>query len=282
MSYSIPATPSVIDVNGDGLADQAYVGDMGGQIWRIDFRNGQEADNFAPGGVIADLAGNEAASNRRFYHTPDLSGTLSGGQRYLNLAIGSGYQAGPLSKSVEDRFYKITIDSIAVPLNAEGNPEYTTLTEADLLDTTDNLIQQGNDSERDAAETSLAQSQGWYIRLTRGGEKVLSASTTLRGDVFFTTFEPAASLDPCVPSAGQARLYHVELADGRAVVNYDELGSDENLTEPDRYIALKTLGLPPSPQTVTIDGVEVIVAGTETLMPPEPDGLVQKIYWYEE
>jgi type IV pilus assembly protein PilY1 len=282
MSYSIPATPSVIDVNGDGLADQAYVGDMGGQIWRIDFRNGQEADNFATGGVIADLAGNEAASNRRFYHTPDLSGTLSGGQRYLNLAIGSGYQAGPLSKSVEDRFYKITIDSIAVPLNAEGNPEYTTLTEADLLDTTDNLIQQGNDSERDAAETSLAQSQGWYIRLTRGGEKVLSASTTLRGDVFFTTFEPAASLDPCVPSAGQARLYHVELADGRAVVNYDELGSDENLTEPDRYIALKTLGLPPSPQTVTIDGVEVIVAGTETLMPPEPDGLVQKIYWYEE
>ncbi|WP_418141422.1 PilC/PilY family type IV pilus protein [Marinobacter sp. MA] len=282
MDYSIPATPAVIDVNGDRLADQLYVGDMGGQIWRVDLRNGQEAANFATAGVIADLAGSTEASNRRFYHTPDLSGTLKNGQRYLNLAIGSGYQASPLDKGVEDRFYKLTISSIAVPLNQAGEVEYTTLTEADLMDTTDNLIQEGTEEQREAAETSLSQAQGWYIRLTRDGEKVLSSSTTLRGDVFFTTFEPAASLDPCVPSAGQSRLYHVELADGRAVVNYDKLGSDDALTESDRYVALKTLGLPPSPKAITIDGEDIIVAGTETLVPPPPGGLVRKIYWYEE
>lgn len=282
MDYSIPATPAVIDVNGDSLADQLYVGDMGGQVWRVDFRHGQEADSFATAGVIADLAGNDEASNRRFYHTPDLSGTLKNGQRYLNLAIGSGYQAGPLDKGVDDRFYKLTISSVAVPLNQDGDVEYTTLTESDLMDTTDNLIQEGTEAQRDAAETSLSQAQGWFIRLTRDGEKVLSASTTLRGDVFFTTFEPAASLDPCVPSAGQSRLYHVELADGRAVVNYDTLGSDDALTESDRYVALKTLGLPPSPKAITIDGEDIIVAGTETLVPPPPGGLVRKIYWYEE
>jgi type IV pilus assembly protein PilY1 len=282
MDYSIPATPAVIDVNGDSLADQLYVGDMGGQIWRVDFRNGQEADSFATAGVIANLAGDDEASNRRFYHTPDLSGTLKNGQRYLNLAIGSGYQASPLDKGVEDRFYKLTISPVAIPLNEDGDVDYTTLTEADLFDTTDNLIQEGSESQRDAAESTLAQAQGWYIRLTRDGEKVLSASTTLRGDVFFTTFEPAASLDPCVPSAGQSRLYHVELADGRAVVNYDKLGSDDALTETDRYVALKTLGLPPSPKAITIDGEDIIVAGTETLVPPPPGGLVRKIYWYEE
>ncbi|MCR9190423.1 MAG: PilC/PilY family type IV pilus protein [Alteromonadaceae bacterium] len=282
MDYSIPATPAVIDVNGDSLADQLYVGDMGGQIWRVDFRHGQEAGSFATAGVIANLAGNDEASNRRFYHTPDLSGTLKNGQRYLNLAIGSGYQASPLDKGVEDRFYKLTISSIAVPLNENGDVEYTTLTELDLMDTTDNLIQEGTEAQRDAAETSLSQAQGWYIRLTRDGEKVLSSSTTLRGDVFFTTFEPAASLDPCVPSAGQSRLYHVELADGRAVVNYDKLGSDDALTEADRYVALKTLGLPPSPKAITIDGEDIIVAGTETLIPQPPAGLVRKIYWYEE
>jgi type IV pilus assembly protein PilY1 len=282
MDYSIPATPAVIDLNRDGLADQLYVGDMGGQIWRVDFSNGQEADSFATAGVIANLAGGDEASNRRFYHTPDLSGTLKNGQRYLNLAIGSGYQASPLDKDVEDRFYKLTISPVGIPLNEDGDVEYTTLTESDLFDTTDNLIQEGTDEQRDAAETSLAQAQGWYIRLTRDGEKVLSASTTLRGDVFFTTFEPAASLDPCVPSAGQSRLYHVELADGRAVVNYDKLGSDDALTETDRYVALKTLGLPPSPKAITIDGEDIIVAGTETLVPPPPGGLVRKIYWYEE
>lgn len=282
MNFSIPATPAVIDVNGNGLADQLYVGDMGGQIWRVDFRHGQEAGGFATAGVIADLAGNDNASNRRFYHTPDISGTLRGGQRYLNLAIGSGFQAHPLDDEVEDRFYKLTITTVGVPINEDGNVEYNTLTESDLLDTTDNLIQQGTEAQRDAAETTLAESSGWYIRLTRAGEKVLAASTTLRGDVFFTTFEPAASLDPCVPSAGQSRLYNVDLRDGRAVVNYDKVGSDDALTESDRYVELKTLGLPPSPRVVTIDGEDIIVAGTETLLPPAPDGLIRKIYWYEE
>ncbi|MFB2351136.1 hypothetical protein, partial [Priestia megaterium] len=70
MKYSIPATPAVIDINGDGLADQLYVGDMGGQVWRVDFWHGKNADDFATAGVIASLAGDDAASNRRFYHTP--------------------------------------------------------------------------------------------------------------------------------------------------------------------------------------------------------------------
>lgn len=283
MKYSIPATPAVIDVNGDGLADQLYVGDMGGQVWRVDFNHGQEAGSFATAGVIADLAADDdQAANRRFYHTPDISGTLKNGRKYLNLAIGSGYQAHPLDSDVEDRFYKLTISPVGVPINDQGNVEYTALTESDLMDTTDNLIQQGTDEQKAAAENALAQADGWYIRLTRSGEKVLSASTTLRGDVYFTTFEPSASLDPCVPSAGQSRLYHVSLRDGRAVVNYDKIGADDALTESDRYVELKTLGLPPSPQVVTIDGDDVIVAGTETLLPPPPDALVRKIYWYEE
>lgn len=282
LKYSIPATPTVIDVDGDGLADQLYVGDMGGQILRMDFKQGQDAEGFATGGVIADFGGSDASSNRRFYHSPDISGTLKGGKRYLNLAIGSGYQAHPLNSSTNDRFYKLTISAVDVPRDDSGEVEYTALTESDLLDTTDNLIQEGSESEKEAAEASLAQANGWYIRLTRSGEKVLSASTTLRGDLYFTTFEPSANLDACVPAAGQSRLYHIKLRDGRAVVNYDKLGDDDNLTESDRYVALKTLGLPPSPKTVTIDGEEVIVAGTETLLPPDPGALVRKIYWYEE
>lgn len=282
MKYSIPASPTIIDVDGDGFADQLYVGDMGGQILRVDFNHGQSAADFATAGVIASFAGSDASSNRRFYHSPDISGTLKDGKRYLNLAIGSGYQAHPLDKLTEDRFYKLTISDVNVPQNGDGDVEYTALTESDLLDTTDNLIQQGTETEKEAAEASLAEANGWYIRLTRSGEKVLSASTTLRGDLYFTTFEPSANLDACVPAAGQSRLYHVKLRDGRAVVNYDKVGGDDKLTESDRYIALKTLGLPPSPKTVIIDGEEVIIAGTETLLPPDPDALVRKIYWYEE
>ncbi|XOZ33466.1 pilus assembly protein [Halomonadaceae bacterium KBTZ08] len=282
MDYSIPATPAVIDVNGDDLADQIYVGDMGGQIWRVDFAQGKSATNFATGGVIADLAGDTAASNRRFYHTPDLSGTLKNGTRQLNLVIGSGFQAHPLDEVIEDRLYKLDISSIAAPTDDDGNIEYTTLTEDDLYDTTDNLIQEGTDSQKEAAETDLADSDGWYIRLTRPGEKVLSSSTTLRGDVYISTYEPSGNEDPCNPAAGQGRLYHVKLRDGRAVMNYDGEGSDEELTNSDREKKLKTTGLPPSPKPITIDGEEIIVTGSETTQTPEPDSLVRKIYWYEE
>lgn len=282
MNYSIPATPAVIDVNGDSLADQLYVGDMGGQVWRVDFNQGENASGFATAGVIAELAGDDTSSNRRFYHTPDISGTLKNGQRYLNLAIGSGYQAHPLDKAIDDRFYKLTISSISTPVDADGNVEYTALTESDLMDVTENLIQQGSEDEQEAAESALAEAQGWYIRFTRDGEKVLSMSTTLSGDVYFTTFEPSGALDPCVPAAGQSRLYHVSLRDGSAVVNYDQVGTDDALTESDRYVDLKTTGLPPSPQAITIDGDDIIVAGTETLLPPDPSALVRKIYWYEE
>ncbi|PAV25165.1 pilus assembly protein PilY [Tamilnaduibacter salinus] len=282
MDYSIPATPAVIDVNGDDLADQIYVGDMGGQVWRVDFAHGKSAANFATAGVIADLAGDSVATNRRFYHTPDLSGTLKDGKRQLNLVIGSGFQAHPLDTGVEDRLYKLDVSSIVAPTDDDGNIEYTTLTEDDLYDTTDNLIQQGSDAQKETAETNLADGDGWYIRFTRSGEKVLSSSATLRGDVYITTYEPSDNLDPCVPAAGQARLYHVKLRDGRAVVNYDGVGGDEALTKPDREKTLKTTGLPPSPKSITIEGEEIIVTGSETTKAPPPKSLVRKIYWYEE
>src|SRR5207302_4300883 len=36
MKYSIPSDLMIEDTNGDGLIDRIYVGDMGGQLWRID------------------------------------------------------------------------------------------------------------------------------------------------------------------------------------------------------------------------------------------------------
>ena len=43
MDYSIPARIRVVDIDGDGLADRMYAGDMGGQVWRFDIHNGAAA-----------------------------------------------------------------------------------------------------------------------------------------------------------------------------------------------------------------------------------------------
>ena len=52
------ATPSVVDVNGDGKADYVYAGDLGGNMWKIDLTGSTIANwevAFAQGGVIAPL-----------------------------------------------------------------------------------------------------------------------------------------------------------------------------------------------------------------------------------
>lgn len=281
LEYSIPSAPKVIDVTGDGLANQIYVGDMGGQIFRFDITNTNKVDSLVTGGRIADLAGSGASDARRFYHAPDIFGIKVGGDRYLGLAIGSGYQAHPLSEDIDDRFYMLRMpDVTSPPVDAKGVVDYTALTESSLYDATANLIQEGDASERVAAAESLGNASGWFIRLTNNGEKVLSTSQTINNEVFFTTYEPTPTTNPCVPAAGTSRLYHISALDGRAVVNYDGVGKDDELTASDRLVQLSTI-LPANPQRMRIDDTDIVCVGAECRTVDSVTGVVET-YWFEE
>lgn len=282
LQYSIPSAPKVIDVTGDGQANQIYVGDMGGQIFRFDITNTNKADSLVTGGRIADLAGSGPANARRFYHAPDVFGIKIGGKRSLGLAIGSGYQAHPLNDEIDDRFYMLKIpDVTAAPVNDDGEVDYSALTESSLYDATDNVIQEGDEDDRVAAAEALGAASGWYIRLTNDGEKVLSTSQTINNEIFFTTYEPTPSTNPCVPAAGTSRLYHISALDGRAVVNYDGVGADDALTATDRYVQLNTIGLPPNPQRMRVDDTDIVCVGAECRTVDSVTGVVET-YWFEE
>src|SRR5690606_34845143 len=207
----------------------------------FDINNAAKLATFATGGRIADLADSTVAGNRRFYHSPDVFGVKIGGARFLGLIIGSGYQAHPLDTDIEDRIYMLKIDSVSsAPLDPTDVNQlrvlYETLTESNLYDATDNIIQQGNDTQRATEAQNLAGSDGWYIKLNNNpGEKVLSESVTVNNEVYITTYEPKASSDPCLPPTGTARLYHLSVLDGRAVRNYytDDGKGDDDLTRED-------------------------------------------------
>lgn len=136
MTNSMPADPTLVDINGDGLVDIVYASDLRGQVFRFDFNSantgsdGTDAGVFATGGRFASLAGATAADNRRFFNSPDVALIKErGGKTYFTLSIGAGFRESPLNQDTNDRFYVLR-DS-----NVYTKPaSYTTITESDLTD----------------------------------------------------------------------------------------------------------------------------------------------------
>lgn len=257
MQYSIPADIRVIDTTLDHIADQMYVGDMGGQIWRFDINNGATSvSELIDGGVIADFSGNAPADNRRFYYPPDIAVVSRKGQAYLSIAIGSGWRAHPLDTAVENRFYAFR--DYGVFNSPSSYPGYT---ESDLYDVTDNVLGQGTDSAKSIALSQLDSKEGWYIQLTNSGEKVLAQSLTINNHIIFSTFEPNTALSTCSAGQGTGRVYAVSAFDATPSL---DMNNDSHFSKEDREAILDRGGIPPEPTALfPKDSVPVLIIGTE-------------------
>tara|TARA_R110002167_G_scaffold14825_1_gene59732 strand:+ start:166 stop:5358 length:5193 start_codon:yes stop_codon:yes gene_type:complete len=280
MVYGIPSEIRVLDMNQDGIADQLYFGDMGGQIWRFDIYN-TDNDNLLKQSVditkIADLGGSDAASNRRFYYPPDLALAIEGKDRYLSLAIGSGYRAHPLNTAIEDRFYMIK----QFATHAKPADTWNVLTEADLYDATANLIGQGDDAEQSVAKSTLTNKEGWYLRMENSGEKVLSGSTTIQNQIVFTSYQPTtAAAGSCNPTQGTSRAYLVSLFDATPMKDINE---DGTIVVEDRVIQLQIGSIPATPTVIdTVDSKPTVWVGPERLDQVNTDVESSRTYWIEE
>ncbi|MCK5878028.1 MAG: hypothetical protein KAG43_10360, partial [Candidatus Marithrix sp.] len=71
MTYAIPSDLSLQDIDGDGIIDRIYVGDIGGQLWRIDLDKAD--DDPHKGGIIAEFAGGSNPNMRSFFYPPALA-----------------------------------------------------------------------------------------------------------------------------------------------------------------------------------------------------------------
>ncbi len=245
LHHSVPAQVTPLDTNGDHVTDRIYFPDTGGDVWRVDL----VSDNPSNWSIfkLASLGGNTETTDRRFMDRIDVAVARSGNLTYDALLLGSGNRAHPLDRDVVNRFYMLrdfgTQSAMHIPndgdpetnacaseeLNPDGLPCVEmppVITEADLYDATDNLLQDGSDEQKETAQLAIGSStvKGWYIELEETGEKSLSRSITLQGRVFFTTFVPPDPLDPdveyvCRPSEGTGFLYAVGLHD--ATAKYD-------------------------------------------------------------
>jgi len=288
MNFSIPSDVAFLDANGDGETDRLYVGDTGGQLWRIDLGttlklNDNGGSTGARLAVLAD--GNAATNKRKFFYPPDVAQvsdpTFSSVADYDLLTIGSGDREDPLNKTVQDRLFSIR-DYLVVG-NIPSN--FTPLETANLYNATANTIQDGADAEaKQAAVDELIAAKGWYIDLLTGaslvGEKSLAGTLILDGVAYYTTYVPhdGSVTTTCEPQEGIGRLYAVNALNATAVF---EQTADETLSKGDRVQEVAG-GIPPEPVPIFLDNGDVDV---DVSLYQTPSGLKRqrvKTYWYQK
>ena len=92
ISTSIPSDVTIVNVDRDakGFADRAYVGDMAGNVWRMDLDDPSSTTNAAAGWKLHKLA---SLGARKFFYPPDV--VL--GATFHAVLIGSGDREKPLA-----------------------------------------------------------------------------------------------------------------------------------------------------------------------------------------
>ncbi len=189
MNYSIPASPAIADTDNDGFIDTAYVGDLGGNVWRLKFCTKSEITGGTctntsqwTGGLLFDARGGGEGA-RPIYSSPTMAKDTSGN---LWIYWATGDKSDPTASSTNEKV-----------VGVKDNNRNATYTLAGLNNVTSE--QQHCDNITD---------NGWYINFT-GREKALSDIVVYGGVVYFTTYIPSASGSSVCEQAGTSRLYAI-------------------------------------------------------------------------
>jgi len=216
---SLSSAPRALDLDGDGYVDRAYLIDVTGDLWRINFASGSAAADLASARRLARL-GNGA---HRFFATPDASVVQIGGMSRLAIAVGSGALTRPRDAGAVDRVY-VVFDALAGGATGEIN-------EDDLFDATG------------TADALPLGARGWFARLEShgAGEKVVGPTVTFDHRLHFQTYQPLPpdADAPCGPPRAVARRYALDV---RTALPANTVADSEE-DEPEE---VAVTGLPPA------------------------------------
>jgi type IV pilus assembly protein PilY1 len=279
---------TALDHDGDGIYSRIYAGDLGGNVFA--FRDDEvvtysvcstDIDQVIVDGVWSSKKLFNASADgiqRKIIYSPDAVGEAYGEMIFF----GTGDRSDPAGTDVVNRIYAVKNEWAST----------ATLTESDLVDVTDDLIQLGTDAEQEGVKLALKAAKGWYIRLENNGEKVVASPRVYGGVVYFTTYTPSDGtegdpLDPCAVSTvrGVGRMYAVNFATGASVLELsDAAETDGNgdtvlLGKNDRSVAIGT-AIPSAPVIAILSGGARIFIGVEGGIASLPTVSTQDMYTY--
>lgn len=223
---SVPGAVTLVDVDGDGYIDRAYLGDARANVYRVDFEDG--AGGTAPAGwAITRLAAlSVAGAERKFLFEPEVVVT----KNTVAVLFGSGDREKPLLGRMPyaGTTRTDTKDGLITLFDAKrskGAPTVTTPVAA-----TD-LIEHG-----DFANTANPKGCFFPLPYSGIGEKTVNAGLTVAGRTLFSTNTPAQLSGSQCGSLGTARTYAIPLFCGNT-----------------SSVALLNGGLPSTPVTGLVD-----------------------------
>jgi type IV pilus assembly protein PilY1 len=295
--YYNQMTHSIVDVagfdsNGNGITNRVYAGDLGGNIFAFKDDGTDET-----GGPI-EAGGDGVWSQRKLFSASAVDGVQrkifyspdAVEESYGELIFfGTGDRADPEGTGVVNRIY-------AVKNNWES-VGFTTLTESDLYDATENLIVLGTDGDggtKQAAKEALSIHNGWFIKLDQNtGEKMTSPVVVFNGVVYFTTYTPESGSpppdDPCetVSGRGTARLYALNYKTGEAAFEWsdaEETDAAGNTVDKGRHDRSKIIGtsIASAPVVAILEGGPKIYIGVEGGVKKEDPNVtkaMETFYW---
>jgi type IV pilus assembly protein PilY1 len=189
MQYSFPAHPGIVDTDSDGYIDTAYIGDMGGNMWRFKFcaktdidANSCSTSIWTGGKLLNAPSGGPWAAP--LYNYPSVTKDKAG-NTWVFWATGD--------KSDPTNHQGNTAGKV---IGLKDNDRSTTYNNGDLQNVT-NPSQACDNASKD----------GWYISFS-GDEKAISDITVFGGIVYFTTYVPSSSTNPCDVS-GYSNIYAI-------------------------------------------------------------------------
>lgn len=96
LKYSVVSEIRTVDRDGDDLIDHIYFGDLGGQLFRVDFDNKQKLKGAVPKTPVKLLTLNDGAKSPRFYDMPGFSLYNQNGDTFAVISQGSGNRSTPM------------------------------------------------------------------------------------------------------------------------------------------------------------------------------------------
>lgn len=211
MDYDLAAPAMGIDSDGDGFMDRAYMGDIGGNVWRFTFCTAAQDSagtcttaNWTVSEIYHNSSGNIVPIYTAITAAKDTTGQIW-------LYWGTGDKTEASASNAQENFIALKEDLT----RPQSNADYFKTSDLDSI---------GNET---GTGTYNGTKQGWILNFTGGGEKLLGDPVVFEDVVYFTSYIPRKSGDPCT-AVGTAKIYGVNYVTGAGAFDTDGDGTPDS------------------------------------------------------